>query len=135
MYYQSENRFRIDANLALGLSKHKIVLCLCEIGWLFNKIQDFLNITSTTIRGLTFQSLCYAIKEELNEYYHLIAILENMRNQENSQLNLKKLYLWSLEPYERLKWIAVLTETCQTLKGGELLSALYSYSSHGMPKL
>lgn len=131
IYSQKEQSFMIDPNLELSLSKRKIILCLCEIGWLFAKIQEFLRLQENTIKGLIFQSLCFAVKEEINEYYHLMAILENMRDTGSQGLNLKKLFLWTLEPYERLKWIAVLTETCEGLKGGELLSALYSYSSNG----
>ncbi len=49
---------------------------LSEMGWLFKKIIDFLN---TEPSGLMNQAFCQAVKEELNEYYRLIAILENLR--------------------------------------------------------
>jgi gamma-tubulin complex component 3 len=54
---------------------------------------------------------------------------------DSKDLSLKKLYLWTLEPLERLKWIAVLTESFRKLTGGKILSSLYAYSSHGSPQL
>lgn len=50
-----------------------------------------------------------AIKEELNEYYRLIAVLENLKseNSENQDdpLTIRKIVLWIKEPFERMKWL------------------------------
>ena len=45
--------------------------------------------------GLINQSLCIAIKEELNEYYRLIAILENLRGNDSKMMadNNNNLYM------------------------------------------
>ena len=132
IYEQRKGQFYIDPNLELFACKKRMIIKLCQLGWLYNKVQAFLKLQTNTIKGLIFQSLCYSVKEELNEYFRLIAILENLRDSEEGyKLNLKRLYLWTLQPFERLKWIAILTDSCKTLKGGQLLSALYSYSSHG----
>jgi len=60
---------------------------LCEMGWLFRKITSFINATtSSTARkeeqGLVGQSLCYALQEEMNDYYRLVAVLEAQMNEQ-----------------------------------------------------
>ena len=54
--------------------------------------------------------------------------------------------MWTYDPMDRLKWLAVLVDGCKSrykphayctllltagLKGGALISALYAYSQHG----
>jgi gamma-tubulin complex component 3 len=118
------------------------------MGWLFKKVHSFLQNEGE--RGLIFQSLCYGIREELNEYYRLIAILENLRESEDEQskssffidqdsssksLSLRKLYLWSIEPFERLKWIGILCDACKSSKGCTLLSIVTTYAKQGSPSI
>ena len=169
VFFDNDQKFQINESLCgkVSPSKKQIILKLCELGWLYSRISSILNDNKGSITGLIFQSMCNAIKEELNEYYRLVAIFENLRDndkksgnvqallgnpqtqatQNNNQqqmwneydegkdLSLKKLYLWTLEPLERLKWLAVLTESCKKLTGGKLLSSLYSYSTHGSPQI
>jgi len=48
-------------------------------------------------------------------------------------LNLRKLYLWIQEPMERMKWLAIIVDSIQGLKGGALISSINSYVLHGSP--
>jgi gamma-tubulin complex component 3 len=136
-YEKTKDAFVVDDAVELEANEREMVVKLSEMGILFQKINGFLDQQSSKITGLTFQSLSYAIKEELNQYYRFIAILENMRDSSfaESPLTLKSLYLWTLEPMDSLKWIAILCDSCRPLKGGQVLSALFSYSSHGCPQI
>lgn len=44
-----------------------------------------------------------------------------------------KILVWSIEPLQRLKWIAAIAEACQEKKGGALASVVYSFLSNGNP--
>jgi len=48
-------------------------------------------------------------------------------------LNLRKLYLWVQEPLERMKWLAIIIDAVQNLKGGAICSAINSYVLNGSP--
>ena len=112
---------------------------MCELGWLYKKVNDFMtrNIDSTYWDQVT-QSLCFAIQAELTEYYRLIAMFESQhQNYDETDpancLNLRKLYLWIQEPIERMKWLAIIIDSIQGLKGGALISSINSYVLHGAP--
>jgi gamma-tubulin complex component 3 len=148
-YSKHEDSFVLKSTVALSDPVKKMVYQLCEMGWLFRKVVDFIQINNDATNGLIFQSFCFALKEELNEYYRLIAILDNLRESEDDQgkssfviedsapksLNMRKLYLWSLEPFERLKWLAILSDACKNTKGGTLISVIYGYAKQGSPTI
>jgi gamma-tubulin complex component 3 len=48
-------------------------------------------------------------------------------------LSLKRLYVWVLEPLQRLRLVHILLDTCKDLRGGALISALTRYLDHGDP--
>lgn len=48
-------------------------------------------------------------------------------------LNLRKLYLWVQDPIERMKWMAIIVDAVQGLKGGALCSAIHGYVMNGSP--
>lgn len=65
------------------------------------------------------QSFCFAVQGELNEYFRLLAVLEqqlrdNAKIAPENRLDLMKLYLWMQEPLERMKWIAIICDTAQS---------------------
>jgi gamma-tubulin complex component 3 len=41
--------------------------------------------------------------------------------------------MWCQEPLTRLKWMAVLVDAAQGLKGGALASCIHSYTKQGDP--
>ena len=49
-----------------------------------------------------------------------------MSNHKRNYLNLKKLFLWTLEPKEKLKWIATCCENNLKIKGAAIFSQIYS---------
>jgi gamma-tubulin complex component 3 len=137
-YQKETNSFELDPRLEFDKSEREMVLRLCEMGVLYNKIKEFLDKHIIQILGLVSHALAYAIREELNEYYRFITTLESMRDtgfQSGNGLSFKSIYLWTLEPMECLKWILVLCDICKQLKGGQILSALFSYTIHGCPEI
>ncbi len=92
------------------------------------------------------------MKDELKEYYRLLAILENLKNDQEKQYNkytfqpeqsnvqqrcknlsLRKIYLWTYQPFERLKWMSILTDACHDQKGGKIISIVMTYNKQGDP--
>jgi len=50
-----------------------------------------------------------------------------------TQLTPLKVLVWSIEPHQRLKWLVIIADACQDLKGGALASTLYNYLNNGSP--
>ena len=150
VFSPSENSFVVKSTVNLSPPIQKMVYQLCEAGWLFRKVTDFIQNAQYNSKGLIYESLCYTIRNELNEYYRLIAVLDNLRDTEDEQsrssflvedsskakaLTLRKLYLWFLEPFERLKWLAILCDACKGVRGCALLSVVYAYAQQGSPTI
>jgi gamma-tubulin complex component 3 len=90
----------LSPQVSVSPSTYKLVQELCELGWLFRKVSEWLtrNGKDRAISQVV-QSLCFSIQGELAEYYRLLAVLESQRNQYQPEdaanyLNLRKLYLW-----------------------------------------
>ena len=132
-FNRSEDGFVLKSSVPVSYSSRKLVDLVCELGWIFKKINEFLGHQPI---GLIKQSLFFSIKEELNEYYQLLAVLENLKNENSSEsLSLRKLTLWTLEPLERMKWLGILLESAESLIGGSALSAVHAYLSQGQPSV
>lgn len=130
-YSVLEDCYVIQPNFTVTDSVKNLVGELCELGWLYRKVMTFINSASEE-NAMTIQSFVYALKQELTEYYRLLALLE--QHHENLKgMNLRKLYLWCQEPLERMKWMAILVDSSERLKGGALVSSLYAYSRQGSP--
>lgn len=126
-----EDAFLVERDADVKEPVKKMVEELCEMGWLYRKVTNFIN-QNIEEESLARQSLCYAFQSELTEYYRLIALLEQQR-EELGSLNLRKLYMWCVEPLERMKWLGILADSSENLKGGRLISSLYMYSQIGNP--
>lgn len=95
-----EDAYVMAPNVTVSDSVKKIICEMCEMGWLYKKVNDYMvrNIDQQYNDYMT-QSLCYAIQSELQEYYRLLALLENQKtlfedDDPTNYLNLRKLYLW-----------------------------------------
>mmetsp|Transcript_8706 Transcript_8706/g.17003 ORF Transcript_8706/g.17003 Transcript_8706/m.17003 type:complete len:751 (+) Transcript_8706:47-2299(+) len=131
-----EDSFVIQPNIGVSEPARKMVSELCELGWLFRKVSEFVGRQLEDLSsGLFLKSLCFTLQKELTEYYHLIALIEQQKDYLVTLFNLKKLFLWCEEPLERLKWLAIVADTANGMKGGALLSAVTSYAQHGNPTI
>lgn len=132
-FNDQENSYQIKAGVPLSEPLRSLINSLCEIGFLYRQLNAFLNKPQP---GLIRQAFAISIKEELNEYFKLLALLENLRleSEENqTSLSLRKLALWSIEPLERLKWLNIISDGVNELIGGDVLSSLHSYKNQGSP--
>ena len=139
-YSHLEDSYQLSPHVTISPAAKKLVNELCELGWLFKKVNDWLsrNFENQAQCTQVTQSLCFAVHGELTEYYRLLAILESQKSKYGQEeaanyLNLKKLYLWVQEPMERMKWLAIIIDSVEHLKGGAVCSALHSYVLNGSP--
>jgi len=138
-YSLLDDAYTISSSVVVAESAKEMVLELCELGWLYRKVIDYVHKHSDNIyAGQVIQSFCFAIQGELNEYFRLLAVLEQQLqnvNQTDNKLNLIKLYLWMQEPMEKMKWLAAICDTTQSiclvkrldLKGGVLASTIQQH--------
>jgi gamma-tubulin complex component 3 len=118
-YSLLDDTYTISSSVVIAESTKEIVLELCELGWLYRKVIDYVHKHSDNIyAGQVVQSFCFAIQGELNEYFRLLAVLEQQLlniGQADNKLNLMKLYLWTQEPMEKIKWLAAICDTTQSI--------------------
>jgi hypothetical protein len=126
--------FEIDIKASLSTPTRGLVLRICEAGWLFRRVSQFSKSRSSLASGgLMLQGFISGIQDELSEYYRLVAILQAQIGSDSStsDLTLRKLVVWTQEPLQRLRFMALLCHAAQGKKGGELVSALAAYVRHG----
>ena len=96
---------------------------VAELAYLYKKIQKFMDGEHICLAS---QSLSWCMQNELSEYYRLVSLF-----QKDKELTLRKVYLWIMQPIERMKWLAILCDASESLRGNEILSAIYSYLAMG----
>ena len=70
--------YQLAQTVTVSPSTLKLINELCEVGWLFKKVNDWLQKCSSEQRiSQVVQSLCFAVQGELAEYYRLLAVLES----------------------------------------------------------
>lgn len=64
-----------------------ITLSICELGWLFQRVTAYLKqifAGVTDAHGLLVQAFGFALQEELQDYYRLLAVLEQEVHRDSS---------------------------------------------------
>ena len=134
VYDEKEDAFILNKLLPWSEEIYNIVNSLSELGWLYKKIKKYLDIFKKykASKSQFIQSFIYAVQKELDEYFKLISFFKKMNNSQKrgKKLNLKNLFLWTLEPKEKLKWIATCCETISNLKGTAIFSQIYSLKKY-----
>lgn len=67
-----------------------VTLCICELGWLFTHVSAYLKRIfhgATDAHGLIVQAFGFALQEELQDYYRLLAVLEQEINRDPQHTN------------------------------------------------
>ena len=71
----------LSPSVTVSPSAHKLICELCELGWLFKKVNDWVSRNGSDQSNMNVnqvtQSLCFAIQAELTEYYRLLAVLDS----------------------------------------------------------
>lgn len=121
------------------------LLRLAEIGRLHNEIQKYTDANSEFfLCGLFGQGLISQLKNELVQFYGLIAHLQDNLHSQRAQsyvndyektdtLTLVKMFSLLSEPHSRMRSISEILQTCKNLKGGPLASALNEHLYNGNP--
>jgi len=131
--------YAVDRKIAVLQPTRDLVQRICELGWLFGKVREFVNTrTKEAYLGLVGQSLCAALHAELSDYYRLIAVLESqlanpLEDSSSDSMTLRRLFVWVQEPLDRMKLMAIIVDTCKGMKGGSLASKIHSFLQHGDP--
>jgi gamma-tubulin complex component 3 len=123
-YNSITNSFTLNSTIPFNSNVYDIVNILSELGWLYMKVNSYLNLFKEINSNSQFlQAFSHSIQNELNEYYKLISVFKNMNSHFNvkdmsgnnsettNHLSLKKLLFWTLEPLERMKWVAIACES------------------------
>ena len=131
-YDAAEDSYILNKLIPWSEEIYNIVNSLAEIGWLYKKSKSYLDyFKESNIQSQFIKSFIYSIQNELNEYFKLISFLRKLNSNQNQNLNLKKIVLWTLIPKETLKWIAACCESIHALKGTSVLSQIYSFVNFG----
>ncbi|XP_027069148.1 gamma-tubulin complex component 3-like isoform X2 [Coffea arabica] len=126
---------------------HVMVRKLCELGWLFRKVKGYISESMERFPaedvGTVGQAFCAALQDELSEYYKLLAVLEGQAMNpiplvsesvtSGNYLSLRRLSVWFAEPMVKMRLMAVLVDSCKTLKGGAMAGAIHMQAQHGDP--
>ena len=147
-YNSQSDSYILINNIPWEENIYDIVNSISEVGWLFYKIKKYIAYyKNTNNNSLYIQSFIFAVQNELDEYYKLISLYKKMNNNDLSsdvnhlplndslkeikyykkRLNLKNLLIGIIPYKERLKWILTCCESIHNLKGGSILSQIYSY--------
>lgn len=141
--------------LAADVGAFQLTGRLSELGWLFRQVAVYIkggheacsrrmqqmsgsaecsagedDVSVRFAGGLVAQAFKHALQVELDEWYHLLALLDEQRKDE---LTLLQLLAWSTEPMQRLLIMAQLTRRCGHLKGGAMTVAIERQERHGDP--
>eukprot|EP00761_Pharyngomonas_kirbyi_P006563 gb/GECH01006571.1/.p1 GENE.gb/GECH01006571.1/~~gb/GECH01006571.1/.p1 ORF type:complete len:848 (+),score=133.22 gb/GECH01006571.1/:1-2544(+) len=129
-YDRMADAFAADMASSSKDSTRQMVRRITEVGWLFLRVKATIQGNSTGERtGLVRQSLGAALETELSEFYRLLAVLESQAA--SGTLTLRRLLVWTQEPLERLRIMAVVGEGVSGMHGGALVSAVHQYGRHG----
>lgn len=119
-----------------------LVLKLAELGWLYRKLRQAVQ-DDASMQGSVRRALQAALGNELNDFYRLMAVLEQQAAQplptpgsdasSTPYLTLRRLALWLSEPLKRLRLLAAMVDSTLDLKGGALAGAVYAHTQHGAP--
>eukprot|EP00002_Diphylleia_rotans_P014175 TRINITY_DN2757_c0_g1_i1.p1 TRINITY_DN2757_c0_g1~~TRINITY_DN2757_c0_g1_i1.p1 ORF type:complete len:882 (+),score=144.03 TRINITY_DN2757_c0_g1_i1:59-2704(+) len=146
-YDHSLDSFGVDAMFGIPRSVKDIVRRCTEVGWIYRRINNYLiQRASELSTGSISQSFCSTIKQDLLDYYRLVAVLESQlasssvssapnhdETRIGSAMSLKRMFVWLQGPLQRLKALATLVDMCQGKKGGAILSVVHNHTNNGDP--
>ena len=130
-----DGSYQLSKKVSQSLPGHKLVAVnkLCEMGWLYRQIHQYTEKAGQETAGLVSQSFVTAVREEMTEYYRLLAGLE--QSMREGGVRLLQLMVWTRQPQARLRLLVEVVTSVGLCKGGALVTKLYSFLSQGDPEL
>ena len=139
-YNSAIDSYDVLDSVKIPPSTRIMVRKISELGWLFHKVKSFISDCTdgypAVDRGTIAQAFCAALQDELSEFYKLLAVLESYSSNQIPQgnyLSLRRLMVWLSEPTLRMRLMAVLVDSCRSLRGGAMAGAIHEYAQHGDP--
>lgn len=135
-YDEVAERFCIDASYVLSRPAWSLVQRILEIGNLHMQLSAAIAVAleaEAVGRSLLQQALCEALREQLRDYYAMLALLMAKATEaaEGQEMTLRRLWTWLQAPLERMRLLVALAGSCRPLRGGALASAVYGCSRVG----
>ncbi|OQR84090.1 gamma-tubulin complex component [Achlya hypogyna] len=133
-------RFEVARHVGVPLPMRDLIRKLTEVGWLYARLSSFIerhNDVHTV--GVVCQSFCHALKTELSDFYRLVALLTAQTDVDADtatnapQLTLKRLFVWTQDPLDRLRTMTCLVDSVEGLRGGALATGIHMYMDNGDP--
>ncbi|KDO27124.1 hypothetical protein SPRG_07835 [Saprolegnia parasitica CBS 223.65] len=132
-------RFEVARHVGVPLPMRDLIRKLTEVGWLYSRLASFIERHSDVqANGVICQSFCHALQTELSDFYRLVALLSAQVDMDadttsTPHLTLKRLYVWTQDPLDRLRVMACLVDSVEGLRGGALATGIHMYMEHGDP--
>eukprot|EP00252_Welwitschia_mirabilis_P025567 TRINITY_DN8041_c0_g1_i1.p1 TRINITY_DN8041_c0_g1~~TRINITY_DN8041_c0_g1_i1.p1 ORF type:complete len:873 (+),score=147.91 TRINITY_DN8041_c0_g1_i1:193-2811(+) len=146
-FQQDLDGYAVVNSCRVSKSIRVLVRKLCELGWLFRKVRDYIvdsvERSSPASIGTLGQAFCAALQEELSDYYRLLTVLEAQVHNpipkftdakaKSNYLSLRRLMVWLAEPTARMRLMALLVDACRNFRGGAMAGAIHMHAQHGDP--
>ena len=126
-----------ESKMQCSTSAQKMLSSLCEIGWLFRVLSLHLNKLSKRSGSLTVQSFAMAVRDQLNEYYRHIMMLDMHYFRVyigQSRFFLTRLKKFNMVIENKMKTLAELVDSVLPLEPHQILNYLYTISRNSLPQ-
>jgi len=132
---EATGRYSMTRKVVLPDHQRMLVLKLCEVGFLYGEVRNFTERQAGELSyGLVGHSFVTALREELTEYYKLLAALESSLRE--GGLTLLQVSVWTRQPLARLRLLVQILRSVGRARGGALASCLYQHlDTQGDPEL
>lgn len=102
---------------------YKMTVNIVEIDVLYSKVKGFIEKEHDS---RTCELLKIYMKGEMKEY---AGFIEKICNEKTA--GIKKIHMWCDEPIVRMKWLGILSDSIEYLKGSQILSMIYTLGNTG----
>ncbi|KXS18383.1 hypothetical protein M427DRAFT_67808 [Gonapodya prolifera JEL478] len=150
----------VDAEMPIPAPMRTLAQRIGELGVLYRRVSIYVRETGEAAEGtglatggfgeirqvgvgLVRQALSSSLQSHLSSYYRLVAVLEaqlgtptagtNPGSNREDPVTLRRLFVWTLEPKERVKCMAEVVDAGHGLHGGALVSKINEFRDHGDP--
>jgi len=148
-FRHSEGRFEVDPSVTLPRPAWMLTRRVLELGGLHMRLCQATNsaLESESGGSLLHQALCEALRDQLRDYYKVLALLTAKADSHSStdsgdksaaeggsqvpDLTLRRLWVWLQGPLDRMRLLVSVCEACQLLRGGALASVVHGFSRVG----
>lgn len=142
-------RYACNTGTDIPVTQQQLLSKTAEVGWLLRKVES-LTSALAGLQSVVHEALVAAARQEIGNYYRLVAILEAQAQQQaaagggggaaggaagaaDGVLTLRRLQVWLSEPLGRLRVLAGCLEAAAGVRGGQVINTLHAMSKHGDP--